>query len=111
MKLFFETEIQSLSFLMTLPLGFAMALLLDINRASAFFRCLADILTVLLAGFSLMLVVIWRGENALRLYHLLGLLAGAVLYVSGVGRLWRAARGKSRQKRKLRQDKCSCMQK
>lgn len=107
MKLFFETAIQSWSFLMVLPLGFGLALLLDAGAVTRAFRCAADILLVLSAGVAVFSVVVWNGESDLRLFHLLGLLTGAMLYLCGAGRLWRMFFRRFMRNKQFKQDKQS----
>ena len=84
MKLFFETAGQAQAFLAAVPLGLVLAACLD---ASA----LADVLMMLTAGFALMGMMLLSRDEALRLYHLLAILTGALLYTQGIGRLVRLA--------------------
>ena len=103
MKLFFETAGQAHCFLMMTPVGFALALLLDVNAVSGFLRPLADLAAFVLAGAAWLMVVTAVGESGLRLYQFLGLAAGAVLYLSGIGRLIRRIKKKHRARQESRQ--------
>lgn len=87
MKLFFETAGQARSFLMCIPLGFLLFLLLDNDSAPGMFRFLLDFFIVLFYGALLMQIMIQFQENALREFHLLGSLSGGILYLSGVSKI------------------------
>ena len=78
MKLFFETAGQAQAFLAAVPLGLVLAACLD-----------ASVLMMLTAGFALMGMMLLSRDEALRLYHLLAILTGALLYTQGIGRLVR----------------------
>ena len=88
MKLFFETAGQAQAFLAAVPLGLVLAACLD---ASVLAGPLADVLMMLTAGFALMGMMLLSRDEALRLYHLLAILTGALLYTQGIGRLVRLA--------------------
>lgn len=99
MNLFFETAGQAGCFLIMLPIGFAAAACLDAGAAAGRLRPALDVLVLLLAGVALLLAVVLLRENAVRAYHLLGLLTGAVLYVCGVGRAIRLMGARRRRKK------------
>jgi spore cortex biosynthesis protein YabQ len=89
---FFETQSQAWVFLGMVYLGVALGLVYDVlglvrkigKKAPVF---LADLLFFLLAGAALTLALVMTGQNSLRLYALLGLLCGGILYLLGLRRL------------------------
>lgn len=89
MKLFFETARQANCFLLMIPLGLVLAFLLDADVFAGRIRLLLDCLLIVAAGGAVLLSIVFWQESGLRLYHLLGLFIGAVLYVHGIGRLIR----------------------
>ncbi len=92
MKLFFETAGQAQRFLIMVPLGFALALCLDADAWTGRLRAAADCLFLLLCGWLMLCTICVLRENSLRIYHMLGLLTGAILYLLGVGRIVRTIR-------------------
>lgn len=98
MSLFFETANQASCFLLMTPIGFAVALLLDADAISGWLRPAADVLALLCAGAALLAAVAATGESGLRLYHLLGVLTGGILYHQGVGRIVRMIARRRRAK-------------
>jgi len=86
MKLFFETGIQMRFFLVTLPLGFLVCFLLDVGASSPVLRLIADLMVLFLCGVCLVWFLLLFDDTAVRGYHLLGVLAGAILYMSGAMR-------------------------
>ena len=109
MKLFFETSGQSACFLLMTPIGFLLALLLDADVITGRLRPAADIALLLLAGMVCLWMIVLTGEGGLRVYHTLGLLTGAILYLAGVGRLIRLIRRKihfGRQEKDVHAEKC-----
>ena len=91
MKLFFETAGQAQAFLAAVPLGLVLAACLDASVLAGPLRPLADVLMMLAAGFALMAMMLLSRDEALRLYHLLAILTGALIYTQGIGRLVRLA--------------------
>ena len=89
MKLFFETGSQAIAFLCMVPLGFAVMLLLELSKFGTALRIITDVFVLLLAGFAVLAAVVFCQEDTLRLYHLLGLLTGALLCTQGVGKIIR----------------------
>lgn len=89
MKLFFETAHQANCFLLMIPLGLMLAFLLDADVCTGRIRLLFDCLLIVAAGAAVLLSIAFWRESSLRLYHLLGIFVGAVLYVHGIGRLIR----------------------
>lgn len=85
--LFFETEGQAAIFLLSIPLGWMMALLLHLSRLAGRWQLLTDTLAVLLCGIGLFLFCIMKRENGMQLYHLLAVMTGFLLYRLGMGRL------------------------
>ena len=84
MRLFFETGAQSASFLAAVPIGFALAFCLDWLKGKQVLRLVLDVCFFLLAGLSLLVLTIFLSEEKLRLYHLLGMIVGSLLYVRGI---------------------------
>ncbi len=89
MKLFFETSRQAWCFLSMAPVGMAAALLMDADVIAGRLRAAADVLLMLLTGFAALVMMILCSEQGMRLYHLLGLVTGAVLYLEGIGKIIR----------------------
>lgn len=89
MKLFFETAAQGSLFLMMLPLGILLAVCIDVASCARRSRPLWDVLVVLLCGGLMAAAVVLLGDEKLRMYHLLGILCGALLYLFGARSLWR----------------------
>lgn len=89
MKLFFETSRQASCFLCMVPLGLAMAIFLDISLIAGKMRPVMDVLVLLSAGLTVLVAIIFCRETTLRLYHLLGLTTGALLYTQGIGKIIR----------------------
>ena len=87
MKLFFETVGQSRSFLMSIPFGLLAAVLLDYRKRGGVWRNLFDILILLVLGSALFILLVILREQSLRIYHLLGILCGACLYLLGIARI------------------------
>lgn len=83
MKLFFETAGQAQAFLTAVPLGLLLAACLDASALTGPLRPLADALLVLGGGLALMAAMLLVRDETLRMYHLLALLTGAVLYRPG----------------------------
>ena len=109
MKLFFETSGQSVCFLLMIPVGFLLALLLDADVIAGRLRSAADIALLLLAGAACLWLIVLTGERGLRVYHVLGLLSGAVLYLCGIGRVIRILKLKirsARQEKDIHAEKC-----
>lgn len=87
MKLFFETESQPFFFLLTLPLGFFLCFFLDLENIPFIIRLVLDLIVLVCCGICLVLFVLLSRDQALRLYHLLGLVCGALLYLGGIGKI------------------------
>lgn len=87
MTLFFETAGQAGAFLFTLPLGFALALCLDMLSASGKLRPLLDVFVLLGGGAVLGWLILLMQSEEMRMFHVLALLLGALIYLGGVGRL------------------------
>lgn len=85
--LFFETDGQAAIFLLSIPLGWLMALLLHLSQLAGRWRLLTDTLAMLLCGMGLFLFCVVQRENGMQLYHLLAVLTGFLLYRLGVGRV------------------------
>ncbi len=88
MSLYFETEMQSISFLLLCAVGFVIASLFD--GISALipdkWKILGDVLLFLVGTVAFLLALVILREGALRFFHWLALLAGAILYTCGVRR-------------------------
>lgn len=89
MNLFFETSRQAWCFLCMAPLGIAVSFLADADVIAGRLRAVADTLLLLLAGMAALVMIVLCRETGLRLYHLLGLLTGTVLYFEGIGKIIR----------------------
>lgn len=87
MNLFFETENQARVFISAVPLGFFMAAAFSLLGRAGRFRVLLDVLCLVLCGLSVAALVVITRDDGLRLYHLLALCVGAILYLLGVHRL------------------------
>lgn len=84
MKLFFETAAQASVFLLTIPLGLLLALLIDLSGRTGTLRPLWDVLTML-AGFAAAGAgIVLLGDSGLRIYHILAMLTGMLLYLLGI---------------------------
>ena len=94
MKLFFETTRQAGCFLCMVPIGFVMSLCTDISIKAGKIQPVLDVLITLLTGISVLGGVVLLGENQLRLYHMLGMTTGAILYTQGIGKMIRLFRRK-----------------
>lgn len=90
MRLFFETSLQAEAFLAAVPLGFFLAAGFDLTSAVRRGRAVLDVLLLLACAGALLCLMRFMKDEGLRLYHLLALCAGALLYVRGVGGLLRA---------------------
>ena len=100
MTLFFETAGQAQACLAAVPLGRLLAACLDASVLAGPLRPVADVLMMLTAAASLMAMMLLARDEALRLYHLLALLTGAVLYTQGIGRLVRLIRARLKKAKK-----------
>ena len=87
MSLFFETAGQARLFLICIPVGFVMTMLLDCKADGGALRFLLDFSVLLLSGCVLLLIMIGSREERLREYHILGIISGGILYLSGIGRI------------------------
>ncbi len=89
MALYFETETQGVSFLFLCGVGFVLALFFD--GVSLLIRGrmkpLGDVLLLLLCGLLALVALVFLRANALRLFHWIAMLVGAILYLCGVRRL------------------------
>ena len=84
MKLFFETAAQASVFLLTVPLGLLLAFLVDLSGRTGTLRPLWDVLTML-AGFAAAgAAIVLLGDSGLRIYHILAMLTGMLLYLLGI---------------------------
>lgn len=103
MNLFFETANQAVCFLAAAPIGFAAAMGLDLGRREGLARFFLDVLVLSAAGVALVVLLLLGREEGMRLYHMLGLGTGALLYLGGLGRLSKLARSKIQKKKKEKQ--------
>lgn len=85
MKLFFETSIQARAFLSAVPLGLALGVLLNLETCLPGWKALWDVLLMLLCAAGLGMLLFWTGEGRLRIYHLLAVATGLLLYRCGAG--------------------------
>lgn len=84
MKLFFETAAQASLFLAMLPIGFGMAVFIDLAGRTGRMKPLWDVLAMLLCFGLIAFSIVLLRDSGLRLYHLLSVLAGALLYLLGL---------------------------
>lgn len=89
MKLFFETAAQANVFLAMIPVGITTAALMDLAVYPSVLRPLWDVLILLLLGTVIGFGIILLGDTGLRIYHLLAVAAGALLYTTGFRVLFR----------------------
>lgn len=100
MKLFFETSGQAQAFLAAVPLGMILAAALDMSRYAGKLKPLVDVTTLLLCSLSLIILTLALRDASLRLYHVLAVAIGALLYTGGIGRLIKAAQKRFGKKTK-----------
>lgn len=81
--LFFETGGQAVVFLLMVPFGWGMALLLHLSGRAGRWRLLTDVLLLLAGGLAFFLFCMMQREDGLHLYHLLAVLTGGLLYRLG----------------------------
>ena len=106
MNLFFESSGQARVFLAVLPLGFLLALAVDLTRFAGRWRPVWDALCLLLGGVALMGLLLIFQDRGVRGYHALALALGAILYVCGVGSLARRLAQRVRFLRKKPRKSC-----
>lgn len=107
MALYFETELQGISFLFLCGVGFIFALVFDGISAliPSSLKMLSDILLFLTSGVAFLFALFLLREGALRYFHWLALLVGAILYTCGIRRLIEYAISKLRRRKTLKSDK------
>ena len=105
MSLFFETETQSVTFLAFCAVGFAIALLFDVEQCllTEYLKPMGDVLLFLLCAVLFLIALFALKADSIRLYHWLALALGAILYLCGLRRAVR--KGMSWIKRKRDQRK------
>lgn len=91
MKLFFETAAQGSLFLSMLPVGMLLALCIDLCGCIDRFRPLWDLLAVLLCFVILGVSIVLLNDATLRVYHVLAVLTGYLLYDCGIRRMIKGA--------------------
>ncbi len=89
---FFETKSQAWVFLGMIYLGIGLGLIYDVlgllrKTKKRSLIAGADLLFFLLAGGVLTFALVMTGQDGLRLYSLLGLVCGGLLYILGLRRL------------------------
>ena len=89
---FFETQNQAWVFLGMVYLGLGLGLIYDgvglLRRSGKKGRAVVlDLFFFLLAGAALTLALVMTGQEGLRLYALLGLVCGGIVYLLGLRRL------------------------
>ncbi|NLO86203.1 MAG: hypothetical protein GX096_12405 [Clostridiales bacterium] len=94
MSLFFETTAQAQIFLATIPLGFLIAVLCDILSYSKRMQPILDVLCLLVCGLVFIFLTLLFKDKGVRLYHILALLVGAILYLFGLRSLLTKIRGR-----------------
>lgn len=86
MSLFFETSRQSVIFLAFVPFGVLLAMLFSALRRAGRFRALLDVLCLLMSSVAFLCVIVMTKDDGLRLYQLLAVAIGALLYTLGIER-------------------------
>lgn len=89
MRLFFETSMQAQIFLALLPVGLLLAGCVDAASLARKSRPFWDVLIILACGLGIVVFLSLLKDDGLRGYHLLAVLTGILLYICGIGRLWR----------------------
>ena len=104
MALFFETETQSVTFLAFCAVGFAVALLFDLEQCllTDYLKPMGDVLLFLLCAVLFLIALFALKADSIRLYHWLALALGAILYLCGVRRAVRKALAWIKRKREQR---------
>lgn len=99
MKLFFETSAQAQLFLLMLPVGMTIALLADIAGKAGRLCPVWDVLTMLLCFGAVGAGVVLFRDESLRVYHFLAVTMGALLYLTGVRKVFTKSKTKILRKR------------
>lgn len=105
MRLFFETGGQANAFLFTLPLGFLLALFLDVTRYTGHLRPVLDVCALVGCALTLLALILFMRDQGARLFHILAIFTGAILYICGVGRLLRCSVRRIKKKLRMRKEK------
>lgn len=92
MRLFFETSMQARVFIALLPVGLLLAACVDAASIARKTKPFWDIVILLACGLGLVVFLALLKDDGVRGYHLLAILTGILLYVCGIGRLWRCCR-------------------
>ena len=71
------------------PLGMIAACCLEFGWLYPAIRTVLDVLILSAAGIAMLFTVILCSESGVRIYHLLGLTAGALIWVNGIGKIVR----------------------
>lgn len=87
MKLFFETSAQAMIYLLMLPLGILFAACVDLASVIKTARPVFDLMCTMACALCLGICVILFNDNTLRLYHMLSVLSGCLLYLLGIRRV------------------------
>lgn len=103
MMLFFETAKQAWCFLAAVPVGFLIALCLCIGKKEGMIRLLLDLLLLGSSGIVLIGMLLFFREGFLRLYHLLGMILGAFLYLNGICQVKRKISRSIKEKRQQKE--------
>lgn len=82
------------------PLGLAAGFCLDAGVITGRLRPLADAVLLMVTGCAALAMIVLCREAGLRLYHLLGILTGAVLYTAGIGKIIRCIHHRQDLKRR-----------
>lgn len=108
--LFFETGGQAAVFLLMVPIGWLMGLLMQLSGLAGKWRLLTDVLLLLVCGMTLFGFCIIKQENALQLYHLLAVLTGFLLYRFGIGRPLERLFPKEKKRRESSRKTACCVE-
>lgn len=84
MKLFFETAQQCVVFLLMVPVGILLAFSVDVSSHMTGTKPLWDVLSMLLCFSTIGIGIVLLNDTGLRLYHLLAVVTGCILYTAGI---------------------------
>ena len=86
MKLFFETAQQCAVFLLMVPVGILLALSVDVSSHMTGMKPMWDVLSMLLCFCTIGIGIVLLNDTGLRLYHVLAVVTGCILYTAGIRR-------------------------
>jgi len=87
MNVLFESTQQASVFLVSVPLGFFLAMFIDLNPFHSWLCFVLDLLFLVGAALSLIGLIHFFRKDTLSFYHLLALACGGILYFNGAGKV------------------------